>query len=295
MKTSFWLRILAGITCILLISSIVLSFTLDAYSFYKGPGSSVSISPDDSEIAFSYHENGNTYIYTGNPDGTNIKRLTDRKANAENPSYSPDGRNVLFLSETNDRIFSLFTKKRNDKEAEPKRLTNDRLHVRDAVFSADSSTIFFLGINAEDWMAEEGEGNGGFDLYALDRETENVEKLTEQDYMLMSSLSVSSQGGYLLFNTLEDGEEKVLTHAVDQNADIPTSYQQFPAGIYGPVLSPDGERIAYSTMSDLSTNDTYEYELFLFHNESGQSERLTTAKSNVESPAFFHEKMKCCT
>ncbi|MDQ0300134.1 Tol biopolymer transport system component [Salibacterium salarium] len=289
MKTSFWLRILTGVTALILSISVTLSFTLDAYSFYTGPSNNISIAPNDSEIAFSYHENGSTYIYTGNPDGSNIERLTQNNADEESPTYSPDGDDILFLSETQHRIYSLFTVDRTNQDAEPEQLTDKQLHIRDAVFSKDNSTIYFLGIDAKDWMANE-QNVGGFDLYAFDRETEQVERLTEQNYMLMSSLSISPSGDYALFNAMEDGEEKVITHPLGQEADIPSAYQQFPEGIYGPVLSPDGQQVAYSTMSDLSTSGTYEYELFLYDNESGQSERLTTVNSNVESPAFYHDK-----
>ncbi len=50
------------------------------------------------KIAYACMLNGNFDICTINPDGTDMKRLTDSAGNDEAPSWSPDGRYILFTS-----------------------------------------------------------------------------------------------------------------------------------------------------------------------------------------------------
>jgi TolB protein len=41
---------------------------------------------------------GNFDIYTINPDGSNMRRLTEDENNNEDPCWSPDGRYIVFSS-----------------------------------------------------------------------------------------------------------------------------------------------------------------------------------------------------
>ena len=49
-------------------------------------------------IAFSGMYNGRFDIYTVNPDGSNLTRLTDNQGNNEEPCWSSDGRYIIFSS-----------------------------------------------------------------------------------------------------------------------------------------------------------------------------------------------------
>ena len=50
------------------------------------------------KIAYACMLNGNFDICTINPDGTDMKRLTDSAGNDESPCWSPDGRYIIFTS-----------------------------------------------------------------------------------------------------------------------------------------------------------------------------------------------------
>ena len=62
-----------------------------------GDGGQVAWSPDGLSILFASHrdhsDNGRD-IYAMRPDGSGVKRLT--RANAETPTWSPDGRYIVF-------------------------------------------------------------------------------------------------------------------------------------------------------------------------------------------------------
>src|SRR6476660_8591990 len=52
-----------------------------------------------SEIAFSSNRSGDTEIYTMNPDGTGVRRLTHSPKYDAPAAWSPDGRKLLFYSQ----------------------------------------------------------------------------------------------------------------------------------------------------------------------------------------------------
>jgi Tol biopolymer transport system component len=60
-----------------------------------------SWSADGSWIAFSSNRDGNSEIYVMNPDGSNVRRLTDNPAFDKEPAWSPDGKRIAFSSSRN--------------------------------------------------------------------------------------------------------------------------------------------------------------------------------------------------
>ncbi len=54
-------------------------------------------SPDGSKIAFMSNREGGQHIYTMDPDGANVKKITHDGANGD-PSWSPDGSRISFGS-----------------------------------------------------------------------------------------------------------------------------------------------------------------------------------------------------
>ncbi len=53
------------------------------------------------KIAFASSRTGSGDIYTMNPDGTNVKRVTHNGAGNQKPSWSPDGTKIVCTSRPN--------------------------------------------------------------------------------------------------------------------------------------------------------------------------------------------------
>jgi Tol biopolymer transport system component len=70
-----------------------------------GHGSGPGLSRDGKQIAFvsDRAKAFNLDLYLMDPDGTNVRRVTDNKSYNEQPVFSPDGHRILFLSITGSR------------------------------------------------------------------------------------------------------------------------------------------------------------------------------------------------
>ncbi|MGY4691399.1 TolB family protein [Salibacterium sp. K-3] len=288
MTSAVLIRMFTVLAGLLLLFSITLSFSFDSDRFYSGMGSEAAIAPQDNGIVFTYYVNGTTHLYRTSMEGGEAERLTETEGMDEtSPAYSPDGSELLFLGTSNSDVQSLYTVKKG--ETEPVHIPLDRMHVEDAVYSPDGTSIYAAAISREDWMSSNTETAGGFDIYEINRDTGTFSHVTEQDYYLMNNVSISPSGDYLMFTTSSGNEEEVQTVSLTEKNGIPPDYQQFPAGMYDVSLAPDGEQMAYSAVSNTAESGNFQYDLFLFNHNSGQTERLTSAATNITSPVFYHE------
>ena len=55
--------------------------------------------PETAKVVFTSRRDGNSEIYSMNPDGSDQKNLTQHRANDDSPVWSPTGRQILFTSD----------------------------------------------------------------------------------------------------------------------------------------------------------------------------------------------------
>jgi TolB protein len=66
---------------------------------FKGSNSAPAWSPDGSRLAVSLSREGGSQIYLINPDGSNVRRITQSSGIDTEPVFSPDGQSLYFTSD----------------------------------------------------------------------------------------------------------------------------------------------------------------------------------------------------
>ena len=249
---------LISVTFLLLIGAIIFSLLRDQdpYRYFTGMGSSFDLSPDEKHYLFSYYLDGNESIYRSNADGTEINKLTDSASERlHSPRYSSDGTKILFLAQNAERINTLYLANQNG--SEQKILTSDKTHVSEAVFSVTGEEIYFVGTPADDFKKAEGETTEGYDLFVVDIASGKVEQLTNQDHFTMDFLSISEDGKEIYYSLFDGSREKVTAFSVEDGLEkeAPGS-NRLPKDTYSFRYSPDGSRIAYTTVSEESQDSS---------------------------------------
>lgn len=70
----------------------------------EGPDMSSAWAPDRMWVAFGSTRDGNGEIYRMRPDGMQVENLTNHEADDREPTYSPDGRSIAFISDRTDGV-----------------------------------------------------------------------------------------------------------------------------------------------------------------------------------------------
>ncbi|WP_226669102.1 TolB family protein [Metabacillus litoralis] len=291
MKQNRIIFILAFIFLVLIVSSFltILFGEKDPYKYFTGLGSELAVSPNDEEIAFSYFLDGNEAIYKAGLDGSNIIKVTKgSKGRYHTPRFSVDGKEILYLSKDDTGINRLTLQNLNTSTKE--QLTENTMHVTDAVFSQTGEKVYFIGIQAEEFKKAEGETREGYDLYQVDVASKEVTQLTDQDHFSMNDLSISKDGKTLYYSLFNEFEQ-LYSYTIENEKQAPLeATSKLNHDIYSSVLSYDEQLLAYTAVSE-ETEDTslFAYELFVKNLETNETKRLTDLQTNIHAPTFFHQ------
>ena len=125
---------------------------------------SPAISPDNSQVLYSFAEDGRQQIYATNIQADEPTRLTNSPGVNNWPCFSPDGKQVVFGS-SRDGNFDIYLMKSDGSDV--RRLTRNPLQDIRPRFSPDGRRIAFVSHR-----------DGNAEIYVIDPDASRLERVT---------------------------------------------------------------------------------------------------------------------
>ena len=202
---------------------------------------------DVKHIAFTSRRTGNSDIYIMDLEGKNIRNLTDHPAWDFAPTFSPNGRQMAYVSDRDIYLMNSTGKERH-------RLTEGR----SPDWSPDGKSIVFVSQSH---------------IYKTDINGEEVQQLTNEGSN--GSPSWSPDGQSIAFSSRRDGDIFLWIYVMTADG----RRQRKLAQGHSPTWSPDGKKIAY--ILDIAGSGVY-----VMSAEGQNSRRVTPEKTWSENPAW---------
>lgn len=250
----------------------------DAIGFDSGP----VISPDGQWVAFETLRFGdpiarpepqNWEVYVMRSDGTSSLRLTNDPAWDSAPSWMPDSRTLLFMSNRTGQ-YELYRVAIDGTGLQA--LTNGPGNSKQPHVSADGSQIVFLS-----------DRDGNQEIYAMNADGSNQRRLTNTPEN-EETPKWSPDGTQIAFSTTLDDLHAVISL---MNADGSNVRRVTPGTFLyrNPAWSPDGQWLAYNSNQDAAADVTYfnGMEIYIMRPDGSDVRRLTVNTFEDTDASWF--------
>ena len=249
-----------------------------------------SWSPDGKRIVFHSDRDGHvpegrvfhaSEIYVMDADGGNPQNLTNHPSDDRSPSWSPDGKRIVFQSDRdaggnphNIEIYVMDTDGGNQE-----RLTNNLTMDEDPSWSPDSKRIVFSA-------QREGHVVHNLDItseiYVMDADGGNEQRLTENrnnDWDPVWSLD----GKQIAFMAARKGDfQNFDIYVMDVDGGNPQKLTNNRGWDSSPSWSPDSRRIAFTSERDGN------YDIYVMAADGGNLQNLTNNPHIDSGPAWLN-------
>lgn len=245
----------------------------------EGFDGDVSVSPDGSWLAFSSTRHSERAdIYLQRVGGMSVTQLTSDAADDAFPCFSPDGRRVAFCS-TRAGSWDIYTMDVDGRNAI--QITSGPAQDLHPSFSPDGNRLAYCSM---------GSRSGQWELWTVDLRTSQRKMIgyglfpswspdkTQDRIAFQKSRARGSRWFSLWTLDLIDGEARRVTEvAVSSNA-----------AIVSPVWSPDGTRLAFSTIVDPAraggTPSAVQQDIWTVNADGSARQRITDGNGTNATP-----------
>jgi len=216
-----------------------------------------SISMLPSKLVFNSDRDGNVEIYSMNPDGSEITRLTNSPFFDGAPDWSPDSRYIVFLTDRdgNAEIYRM--------DADGSNLVNLSNNPYDDAYpdwSPDMEKIVFESVR-----------DGNLEIYVMNADGSGQTRLTNNpgdDY----GARWSPDGSQIAFSSVRSGNLDVYLMNPDGSEQV--NITNHIANDCNPTWSWEGSKLAFDTDRDGN------YEIYSMNRDGSGATRLTFSAGN---------------
>lgn len=209
-------------------------------------------SPDGETILFSSDRSGSYDLWRVNASGGEPEQVTAGERDEYHPAFSPDGNRIVFVSGGPEPELQLL------EEGESRSLVTVPFNPSALSWSPDGERLYFHAY-----------GRGASYSYLYDIGTGELEMVSrgEEDlfpfragWLSGSEVLYTADGGIRIRDLRDGGVSEVpfrVTFSFEREGHVP-KVREFDGdgtraarGLLAPVVSPDGDRVAYSALGDL--------------------------------------------
>ena len=248
---------------------------IDEEGYEEGPLESAAIAVG-AQIAFHSDRSGALDVFIANANGSEARQLTSEEGNNFDPSLSPDGTRVVFITDrhggSNHEIYVMEVDGSNEK-----RLTNNNSSDGDPSWSPDGTQIAFTTNRY-----------GNFEIAVINADGssgERAERLTTTSHQDRAP-QWSPDGTKIVFIHNFGGDFEVGVMDLDNQNRVAT-LTSYSGDDEDPVWSNDGSKIAFSR-GRLTTWGVLDFDIWMMDADGSGKVRVydssTTDKSPVWSP-----------
>jgi Tol biopolymer transport system component len=227
---------------------------------------------DTTKIAFQSNRDGNYEIYVMDSDGTNQTNLTNNPATDGNPYWSPDGSQIVFVSQRDCGGGRGDIYKMNSDGTNVVRLTTTG-YEGDCVWSPNGSTIAFRSIR----------GGGAGEIYVMNTDGTSQVNITNNPSE-DGHPSWSPDGNKIVFASWRDGNAEIYTMNPDGSNIVRLTNN--PSNDGKPTYSPDVTKIAFRS------NRSGNYQIYAMNADGSNVVRLTNNSAYEDYPTWSPDGSK---